>query len=114
MSINEDSAETTQYLEEPTASATKANSAEPLRQQRPDMVKRFAAWAWLIAGVALIILVIAAIFFAGFFVGKHYAGWPSENYYVVPGGGGCIQTQCQPAGRYGQHCYQYRVPCPAG
>jgi hypothetical protein len=116
MSSNEGSAQTPQSRDEPTASATKVNSANPpRRRQRPNMVHQFPAWARLVAGVVLIILVIAAIFFAGFFTARHYGGCPSDNYYGVPlpgEGGPCVETFCQPAGMAGQHCYRRNVPCP--
>jgi hypothetical protein len=112
MSSNEGSAQTPQSRDEPTASATKANSANPPLRQRPYAVNRFAAWARLVAGVVLIILVIAAIFFAGFFTGRHYGDrFRGGEEFIVPGQ--CVQTLCQPAGPHaGTQCYQRYVPCP--
>jgi hypothetical protein len=100
--------------EQPTAFATNANSANSPRRQRPNAVDRFPVWARIVAGVVSIFLVIAAIFFAGFYTGRYYGGTPSDNYYGVPPGEGshCVQTFCQPAGMAGQHCYQRYVPCP--
>lgn len=113
MTSDEVTAQATPSQEEPTASATTAKSANPLPQQRPNRVNRFTSWVWLVAGVVLIVLAIAAIFFAGFFVGRHYGGGPGENYYVGPGQG-CMQMQCQPAGPHGgAQCYQRRVACPS-
>jgi hypothetical protein len=110
MSSHEITAQPTPSQEEPTASAATAN---PLPQQRPNRVNRFTSWVWLVAGVVLIVLAIAAIFFAGFFVGRQYGGG-SGSYYVVPGQG-CIQMQCQPAGPHGgAQCFQKRVACPSG
>jgi len=112
MSSNEGSALTTQSRDEPTASATKANSANPPRRERLNTVDRFAGWARLVAGVVLIILVIAAIFFAGFFTGRHYGDrFRGGEEFLVPGQ--CVQTLCQPAGPHaGTQCYQRYVPCP--
>lgn len=101
--------------DQPTAFATNANSANSPRRQRPNAVHRFPVWARIVAGVVLIFLVIAAIFFAGFYTGRLYGGCPSDNYYGVPlpgEGGPCVQTFCQPAGMAGQHCYRRNVPCP--
>jgi hypothetical protein len=115
MSVNENADQITQYRDEPTASATQVESANSLRQQRPGRVHQFASWAWLVAGVMLIVVVIAAIFFAGFSAGRHYGGSPSDNYFVAPGEGGCIQMLCQPNGPHGgAQCMQKRVACPSG
>src|ERR1700722_17114818 len=84
MSSNEGSAQT--LRNEPTASATKANSANPLRRQRPNTVHQFPAWARLVAGVVLVILVIAGVFFAGFFTGRYYGGlFRGAEDFLVPG-----------------------------
>jgi len=106
MPSNEGSAHTQQSPDEPTDSATEANSTNPPR--RRNMVSHFAAWARLIVGVVLAVSVIAVVFFAGFFTERDYGDVFS---LVVSGEDTCIQTSCQPAGRYGQHCRQYVVPC---
>jgi hypothetical protein len=117
MSSNEGSAPTPQSRDEPTALATKANSANPPRRQRPNMVQQFPAWARFVAGVVLVVLVMAVVFFAGFFTARYYGGVPSGTYYGVPlpgEAGPCVDTFCQPAGMAGQHCYRRNVPCPTG
>jgi hypothetical protein len=106
MPSNEGSAQTPQSRDEPTASATEANSANPPR--RRNTFNHFAAWARLVAGVVLLVSVIAVVFFAGFFTEKDYDDVFS---LVVRGEDTCIQTSCLPAGRFGQHCRQYVVPC---
>src|ERR1700722_5145403 len=84
MSSNEGSAQT--LRNEPTASATKANSANPPRRQRPNTVHQFPAWARLVAGVVLVILVIAGVFFAGFFTGRYYGDlFRGAEDFLVPG-----------------------------
>jgi hypothetical protein len=109
---NEGSAQPLQSRNEPTASATQAN---PLR--RRNTVNHFAAWARLVAGVVLVVSVIAAVFFAGFFTERDYGDVllavadtlvPGED---VPGEDTCIRLSCSPAGRFGQHCRQYWAPC---
>jgi hypothetical protein len=71
MPSNEGSARPLQSRDEPTASATEANSANPPR--RRNTVNHFAAWAArLVAGVVLVVSVIAVAFFAGFFTERDY------------------------------------------
>jgi hypothetical protein len=107
MSSNEGSAQTLQSPDEPTASATKANSAK---------AANWWIWARLVAVVVFVVLVLAVFFAAGFFTGSHYRGGYREDFLVpgeqTPGGHQCIQTFCQPAGMAGQHCYQHWVNCP--
>jgi hypothetical protein len=109
MSSNEGSAQTLQSPDEPTASATKANSAK---------AANWWIWARLVAVVLFIVLVLAVFFGAGFFTGSHYGGGKAGPLdFLVPGeqspgGHQCIQTFCQPAGRYGQTCAQHWVACP--
>jgi Protein of unknown function (DUF732) len=84
MSSNEGSAQT--LRDEPTASATKANSANPPRRQRPNTVHQFPAWARLVAGVVLVILVIAGVFFPGFFTGRYHGDlFRGAVGFLVPG-----------------------------
>lgn len=104
MSNSESSAQSTQSRDEPTVTATTANS---------DAVNHFARGVRLAAGAVFVILVIAVVFFAGFFTGRHYGDRWSDNYFAVPAEGNCIKTICQPAGpKWGTHCYQVVVPCP--
>jgi hypothetical protein len=109
MSSNEGSAQTLQPRDEPTASATTANSAK---------AANWWIWARLVAVVVFIVLALAVFFAAGFFTGSHYGGGYREDFLVPgeqapsPGGHQCIQTFCQPAGRYGQQCAQHWVNCP--
>jgi hypothetical protein len=113
MSGDEISAPTTQSGDEPSASAAKPDSADPRRWQRPDMVHHFTRGAFLGAGVVFVLLIIAAVFFAGFFTGRHYSDRWSDNFYAGPEEGTCIQIRCQPAGpKWGAHCRQVIVPCP--
>jgi hypothetical protein len=114
MPSNERSAQTQQSRDEPTASATEANSANPPR--RRNTVNHFAVWARLVAGVVLVVSVIAVVFFAGFFTERDYGDlFPALEFAalegsLVPGEDTCIQLSCSPAGRYGQHCRQVVVP----
>lgn len=75
----------------------------------------FATWARLVAGVVLLASVIAVVFFAGFFTERDYGdifgAVEASPLSLVPAEDTCIQTRCKPAGRFGQHCTQYRVPC---
>jgi hypothetical protein len=77
--------------------------------------KHFVTWARVAAGVVLLASVIAVVFFAGFFTERDYGdilgAVEGSALSVVPAEDTCIQTRCKPAGRFGQHCTQYRVPC---
>ena len=99
------SAETPQSRNEPTASVTEANPANPPRRR-----KTFNPWGRLVAGFILVVSVIAVIFFAGFFAEREYDLIPAWEYSLVSGDS-CFDISCSPAGRYGQHCRQIRVPC---
>ena len=108
MSSNEGSVQTVQSRDEPTASATTANSAK---------AANWWIWARLVAVVVLVVLALGLFFAAGFFTGSRYGGGHYREDYLVPGeqtpgGHQCIQTFCQPAGMAGQHCYQHWVNCP--
>ena len=108
MSSNEGSVQTVQSRDEPTASATTANSAK---------AANWWIWARLVAVVVLVVLALAVFFGAGFFAGSHHGGGHYQEDYLVPGeqtpgGHQCIRTFCQPAGMAGQHCYQHWVNCP--
>ena len=108
MSSNEGSAQTLQSPDEPTASATTANS---------EKAANWWIWARLVAVVVLVVLALAVFFGAGFFAGSHHGGGRYQEDYLVPGeqtpgGHQCIRTFCQPAGMAGQHCYQHWVNCP--
>ena len=110
MPSNERSAQTRQSRDEPTASATEANSANPPR--RRNTVNHFAVWARLVAGVVLVVSAVAVVFFAGFFTEREYPYlFAAVEDSLVPEQDMCIQLSCSPAGRYGQHCRQVRVPC---
>jgi hypothetical protein len=111
MPSNEGSAQPLQSRDEPTASATEANSANPPR--RRNTVNHFAAWVpRLVAGVVLVVSVIAVVFLAGFFTERDYGdNFGALAASLVTGEDSCIQVSCSPAGRYGQHCRQIRVPC---
>jgi hypothetical protein len=75
-------------------------------------MKQFNHWARLVAGVVLLVSVIAVVFFAGFFTEREYGDlFAALEGSLVPGEDTCIQTFCVPAGRAGQHCRQYVVPC---
>jgi len=92
---------------EPTPSATEANSANTPRRRN-----HFPVWARLAAGVVLIVAVIAVDFSAGFFAEREYPyllAAMEEGF--VPEPDNCLQTFCVPAGRAGQHCRQYWAPC---
>jgi heme/copper-type cytochrome/quinol oxidase subunit 2 len=102
MSSNEGSAQPLQSRDEPAASATKANSAN---------AANWWIWARLVAVIVFVVLVLAVFFFAGFFTREHYG----DHHYredVVPGEAACVQPECHPMGRGGQHCYYRPVPCP--
>ncbi len=77
--------------------------------------KRFSTWARVVASVILLASVIAAVFFAGFFTERDYGdifgAVEDSPLSLVPAEDTCIQARCKPAGRFGQHCGQYRVPC---
>ena len=115
MSSNEGSVQTLQSRDEPTASATTANSAK---------AANWWIWARLVAVVVLVVLALAVFFGAGFLTGSHHGGGHYQEDYLVPGeqapgeqtpapgGHQCIRTFCQPAGMAGQHCYQHWVNCP--
>jgi hypothetical protein len=108
MSSNEGSVQTVQSRDEPTASATTANS---------EKAANWWIWARLVAVVVLVVLALAVFFGAGFFAGSHHGGGHYQQDYLVPGeqapgGHQCIRTFCQPAGMAGQHCYQHWVNCP--
>jgi hypothetical protein len=61
----------------------------------------------------LLVLVIAALFFSGFFIGGHYCDRDYREDFLVPEEGTCIQRYCQPCGPMcGAHCYERVVPCP--
>jgi hypothetical protein len=110
MPSNEGSAQIPQSRDEPTASATEANSVNPPR--RRNTVNHFAVWARLVAGVVMVVSVIAVVFFAGFFTERDYGDlFAALEGSLVPGEDTCIQTSCTPAGRFGQHCRQVVVPC---
>jgi hypothetical protein len=65
----------------------------------------------------LVVSVTALIFFAGFFTEREYGdvvGVAVERAVeglLVPEEDTCTQRVCKPAGRYGLHCRQVRVPC---
>ena len=115
MSSNEGSVQTLQSRDEPTASATTANSGK---------VANWWIWARFVAVIVLVVLALAVFFGAGFLTGSHHGGGHYQEDYLVPGeqapreqtpapgGHQCIQTFCQPAGMAGQHCYQHWVNCP--
>jgi hypothetical protein len=108
MSSNEGSAQTLQPPDEPTASATTANSAK---------AANWWIWARLVAVIVFVVLALAVFFAAGFFTGSHYGGGYREDFLVpgeqTPGGHQCIQTLCQPAGPHGgAQCAQHWVNCP--
>ncbi|MBV8862844.1 MAG: hypothetical protein JO259_13450 [Mycobacterium sp.] len=115
MSSDERSAQTQQSRDEPTASAAEANSANPSR--RRNTVNHFAVWARVVAGVVLVVSVIAVVFFAGFFTEREYGDLlPALEFAalegsLVPAEEPCIQLSCSPAGRFGQRCRQVVVPC---
>jgi hypothetical protein len=75
----------------------------------------FATWARSVAFVVLLASVIAVVFIAGFFTERDYGdilgAVEGSALSLVPAEDTCIQTRCKPAGRFGQHCTQYRVPC---
>ena len=110
MSSNEGSAQTLQSRDEPTASATKASSANPPRRERSNTVHQSAAWARLAAGVVLVLLALAAVFFAG---GWYFGGGSGEREDIVPEPveAPCTVYSCHPMGRGGQQCYRRIVPC---
>lgn len=80
--------------------------------QTQQSVNHFAVLARIVAGVILAASVIAVVFFAGFFTEREYGDlFAAFEDSLVPGDDTCIQTFCVPAGRAGQHCRQYTVPC---
>jgi len=109
MSSNEGSVQTLQSRDEPTASATTANSAK---------AANWWIWARLVAVVVFVVLALAVFFGAGFFTGSHHGGGHYQEDYLVPGeqtpgGQKCIQMQCQPGGPHGGAlCAQHWVACP--
>jgi hypothetical protein len=110
MPSNERSPQTEQSRDEPTASATEANSANPPR--RRNAVNHFPVWARLVAGVVLVVSAIAVVFSAGFFTEREYPYLLAAlDDSLVQEEDLCIQLSCSPAGRYGQHCRQYWAPC---
>jgi hypothetical protein len=110
MPSNEGSAQPLQPRQEPTASATEADSANPPRRRKA--VNHFAVWARIVAGVVLVVSVIVVAFLAGFFTERDYGDlFGAVEGSLVPPEDTCIQTSCKPAGRFGQHCRQYVVPC---
>lgn len=101
MSSSEGSARTLQSEDEPTASATKANSAK---------AANWWTWARFVAAVALIVLVLAVFFFAGLFTGRYSMRHYKEDFLVPVQPGPCVQTVCQPVGpKGGATCYQVRT-----
>lgn len=105
MSNSESSAPATQSADEPIVTATTANS---------DTVNHFVRGVRHAAGAVLVIVVIAAVFFAGFLTGRHYGDRWSDNYFAVPAGeGNCFKTICQPLGpKWGVSCHPVIVSCP--
>jgi hypothetical protein len=101
MTGNERSAQTQQV------SAAAANAANSPR--RRNAVNHLAR---IVAGVVLLLAVIAVVFFAGFFTEREYGDLFAafENSFV-PAEDSCIEIFCVPAGRAGQHCRQIVVPC---
>ena len=84
--------------------------------RRQNTVNHFVARAArLVAGVVLVVSVIAVVFIAGFFTERDYGdviGAVADSpLSLVPAEDTCLQVSCSPAGRFGQHCRQYRVPC---
>jgi hypothetical protein len=109
MPTNESSAQPEQSRDEPTASATDANSAHPRRRNKGN---HLPVWARLVGGVVLVVSVVAVIFSAGFFTEREYPYlFASLEDSLTPEPDLCIQTFCVPAGRAGQHCRQYWAPC---
>ena len=112
MSSDDGSGQTPQSQDEPTASATKANSANPPRRERSNTVHQFPAWARLAARVVLgvlVVLVLAAVFYAG---GRFYGDGSREREdIVVPVEAPCSVYSCHPRGPGGQQCYWQLVPC---
>jgi hypothetical protein len=99
-------AEKTRPPEEPKPSAAPDDSAKP----RHNKVNQVAAWVWLALGVVLVVLILAAVFYAGYVVGTHNGTGFGGNYVAPPGR--CVQTLCQPAGPHGgAQCFQHLVPC---
>ena len=91
---------------EPKPSAAQDDSAQPHRHK----VNLAAAWVWLVVGVAFVVLLLGAVFYAGYFVGTRNGNGYGGSYVVTPGR--CVQTQCQPAGPHGgAQCFQHVVPC---
>lgn len=100
MSSNEGSVQTLQSRDEPTASATTANSAK---------AANWWIWARLVAVVVFVVLALAVFFGAGFFTGSHHGGGHYQEDYLVPGeqtpgGHQCKQMICQPGDRTAEPC----------
>ena len=84
-------------------------SNRQLRPRRPIRPIQLWIWARLVAVIVFVVLVPAVFFFAGFFTREHYG----DHHYredVVPGEAACVQPECHPMGRGGQHCYYRPVP----
>jgi hypothetical protein len=76
-------------------------------------VHRFPAWARIAASVVLgllVLVVLAAVFFAGGWV---FGGGSTEREEIlpVPQETPCSIYSCHPMGRGGQQCYRRIVPC---
>ena len=83
--------------------------------ERSNTVHQFPAWARLAAGVALVVLVVlvlAADFFAGGWYYRHGFRGREDILVPVPEEAPCTMYSCHPMGRGGQQCYQRYVPCP--
>ena len=76
MSSNEGSVQTLQSRDEPTASATTANSGK---------VANWWIWARFVAVIVLVVLALAVFFGAGFLTGSHHGGGHYQEDYLVPG-----------------------------
>jgi quinol-cytochrome oxidoreductase complex cytochrome b subunit len=101
MASDEGSAQTLQSRDEPTATS-KADSAK---------AADWWIWARLIAVIVFVVLVLAGVFFAGFFTRGHFGNHYNQED-VAPGQPACVQPEWHPMGRGGQHCYYQPVPCP--
>lgn len=78
-------------------------------------MKQFNHWARVVAGVVLLLSIAAGVFFAGFFTEREYgdvfAAFDSSPLSIGPAEDTCYERVCSPAGRFGQHCRLYEVPC---